>query len=107
MKLWQGLLLVMLLAVLPALSACEIFEAFGGGRKQQQAYQEQLRRHEAYKTYQEQLKAYREQQEAYNQEVVEAYEEYLNQYYKQYEEVIRIQQEQRQKQLEQIEIGAE
>ena len=100
MKLWQGLLLVVLLAVLPVLSACELF-GFGTSREQQ-AYEEQLK---AYREYQEKLKAYQEQREAYNREVIETYNEQLKKVYGQYEEGIETWHEEQQKQWE--ELGAE
>ncbi|HUU65435.1 MAG TPA: hypothetical protein VMW37_04945 [Dehalococcoidales bacterium] len=100
MKLWQGLLLVVLLAALPVLSACELFGS--GTSREQQAYEEQL---EAYREYQEKLKEYQEQREAYNREVIEIYNEQLKKAYKQYEEGIETWQEERQKQWE--ELGAE
>jgi len=102
MKLWQSLLLVVLLAALPVLSACEFFEAVGGGREQQQAYQEQLK---AYEAYQEQLNAYQEQREAYNQQLIEAYNQQFSETYKEYEDKLKLWHEERNKQLEQI--GAE
>jgi len=90
MKLWQGLLLVVLLAVLPVLSACELFGT--GTSPEQQAYEEQL-------------KAYRERREAYNRELIEAYNEQMKEVYKEYERGIETWNEERQKQWE--ELGAE
>jgi hypothetical protein len=104
MKLWQGLLLAVLLAVLPVLSACELFGT--GTSPEQQAYEEQLK---AYREYQEKLKAYRERREAYNRELIEAYNEQMKEVYKEYERGIETWNEERQKQWEELgeELGAE
>jgi hypothetical protein len=100
MKLWQCLLLAVLLAVLPVLSACELLGT--GQSAEQKAYEERLK---AYREYQEQLKAYQERQEAYNRELIEAYNEQLKKVYGEYEKGIETWHEERNKQLE--EIGAE
>ena len=104
MKLWQGLLLAVLLAFLPVLSACELL-GFGPS-PEQQAYEEQLK---AYREYQEKLKAYQERREAYNRELIEAYNEQLKEVYKEYEKGIETWHEERNKQWEEIEeeLGAE
>ena len=98
MKLWQSLLLVVILAVLPALSACDFF-GLGTSREQQQAYEEQLK---AYREYQEKLKEYQEQREAYQRELMEAYKKGLSETYQEYEEGLNTWYEERQKQLEEI-----
>ena len=41
MKLWRGILLVVLLAAVPALSACELLGMGGSQQEQEQDYYEQ------------------------------------------------------------------
>lgn len=94
MKSWHVLFLVALLAVLPALSACQLF---GASDREQQAYEEQLR---IYKEYQEQLNQYYEQRKTYNEEVAEAYQQQLAEMYKTYQEQLNLQQEEQRKALE-------
>ena len=89
MKIWQAILLVMLLVTMPILSACELL-GLGSSQREQEYYRQQL---EAYKKIQE---ANQQRQEAYNQQVQQALEEY-SKAYKAWQE------QQLQKQLEQVE----
>ena len=67
MRLWQVVLLVVLLAVIPVLSACETSKA---EISRQEAYREAMR------IYQEQMQAYNERTGAYQEELNKAYKEY-------------------------------
>lgn len=88
MKKWQGILLAILIATVPVLSACDML-GFGDSKSKQQ------------KEYEERLRAIQEQQEA-NQKAQEEYykqlEESLNKYLQEYQEY---QQQQQQQQLQQ------
>ncbi len=70
MKLW-GILSIVLLVVLPILSACGTNDAEKARRK---AYEDGL------KIYQEQMNAYNEQVEAYQKAYQEGLQEYLDAY---------------------------
>lgn len=86
MKLWHGILVAVILAVVPLLSACEELGLGGSSEyeRQQEYYEQQL---EAFKKVQE---SNRQQQEAYNRQVAEglkqwseAYDTWLEQQQKQ------------------------
>jgi len=91
MKIWQAILLAILLAATPVLSACDLL-GLGNSQqeREQEYYQQQL---EAYQKVQE---ANRKQQEAYNEQLRQGLEEY----YKAWQEH---QFQQQMKQLEQLE----
>ena len=72
MKLFQGILLAALLAVVLIFSAC--FGPSAAERAQQEDYRQAL------ETYQKQMEEYNKQTEEYNQKRVEALQEYLNQW---------------------------
>ena len=89
MRVWQGILLVVLLMLVPVLSACDLL-GVGGDQQRQRDY------------YEEQLKAVQKQREAY-QKQQEAYYEARNKALKEYEEAYKLWWEQQQKQrLEQF-----
>ena len=67
MKLWSGIMLVLLLTAMPVFSACD-FNA--GETAQQKAYREAL------EVYQEQMQDYRERKQAYQEELNKGYQEY-------------------------------
>ncbi|MFC1914091.1 hypothetical protein ACFLXF_02320 [Chloroflexota bacterium] len=93
MKLRQGILLaVIILAVVPILSACEQLELGGSSEyeRQREHYEQQL---EAYRKVQE---SNRQQQEAYNKQLAEG----LKQWSEAYDIWLKQQQEQQLKQLE-------
>lgn len=71
MKLGQGILLAVLLAVVPILSAC-------GPSAAERAQQEHYRR--TLEAYKEQAEAYQEQQETYRKELAESLAKYLQEY---------------------------
>ena len=76
MKLWQGILLAVILAAVPLLSACEQLGLGGPSEyERQRAYYEQ--QVEAYKKVQE---SNRQQQEAYNQQVAEGLQQWSEAY---------------------------
>ena len=87
MKLYQGILLAVLLATVPVLSAC--FGPSAAEKAQQEAYRETL------EAYQKQMEEYNKQMEEYEKERAEAIEEYLKQWQIWYEQ-------QQQQQLEQF-----
>ena len=91
MKIWQGILLVILLAAMPVLSACDLLGMGNSqAQKDREYYEQQL---EAYQKVQE---ANRKAQEAYNEQLRQGLEEY----YKAWQEH---QFQQQMKQLEQLE----
>ena len=92
MKIWQAILLSMLLITMPVLSACELF---GDSQEQRQReyYERQL---EAYRKVQE---ANRKAQEAYNEQVRQGLEEWS----KAYKAWVEQQQQQQRQQLQQLE----
>ncbi|HJX13403.1 MAG TPA: hypothetical protein VJ377_07750 [Dehalococcoidales bacterium] len=73
MKVWQVLLLAILIVSMPVLSACDLL-GVGGGNKDREYYEQQL---EAYRKVQE---ANRKAQEAYNEQVRKGLEEYTKAY---------------------------
>ena len=87
MKLFQGILLAALLAVVLIFSAC--FGPSAAERAQQEDYRQAL------ETYQEQMEEYNKQMEEYNQKRAEALQEYLNQWQ-------LWQQQQQQQQIQQV-----
>ncbi len=89
MKIWQAILLSMLLITMPVLSACDLFGK-SRAQREREYYEEQL---EAYKKVQE---ANRKAQEEYNKRLQEGLEEYFREYQK-------YQQQLQQQQLEQLE----
>ena len=93
MKLQQGILLAVLLAVMPVISACDLSGLGNEKQRQQQAYYE-----EQLKAYQKQQEIQRQQQEAYNEDVTKAWEQWAKEYKLWYE-----QQQQQLQQLEQLE----
>jgi len=100
MKLWQGVISIMVLLAIIPLSGCDYL----GRGSQQQAYEEQLK---AYQEYNKQLKAYREQQQEYQRKVVEAYNEQLPNVYKEYSEGLNQYYEDRQKTIEEALVQSE
>ena len=72
MKMWQAILLTMLLVTMPLLSACDLL-GIGNAqeRRQQEHYRQQL---EAFKKIQE---SNRQQQEEYNKRLQQGLEEYF------------------------------
>ena len=77
MKIWLGLLLVILLAVMPFISACDLLGIGGVSsyeRQQQEHYQRQI------EAYQKQREYYQEQQEAYNKQTQQALQEWTKAY---------------------------
>lgn len=93
MKLWPGIVLIMVLAAMMPLSACEYL----GWGSQPQLSEEQIK---AYQEYNQKLKEYREQQLEYQRRVVEAYNQSLNETYKEYSEGLTDYYEERQKSIE-------
>jgi len=88
MKIWQAILLAILLVTMPVFSACDLL-GIGGSKQEQEYYRQQL---EAFKKVQE---ANRKQQEEYNQRLQQGLEEYFKEYQK-------YQQQAQQQQLQQI-----
>jgi uncharacterized protein HemX len=83
MKKWQGILLAILIAAVPVLSACDML-GFDSKSKQQKEYEERL------KAIEEQQEANRKAQEEYYKQL----EDSLNDYLKQYQEYQKQQLEQ-------------
>jgi len=81
MKLWQGIILAVVLLAITPLSACEYL----GWGSQQQVSEEQIKDNQKLREYQEQQQEYQRQViEAYNKQMTETYQEYsegINQYY--------------------------
>ncbi|MBC8476776.1 MAG: hypothetical protein H8D49_00380 [Dehalococcoidia bacterium] len=93
MKLWQGIILIILLLGVIPLSACE-YLGLGGT---QQLSDEQRK---AYEEYNQKLREYEKQRQEYQQKVAEAYQEQLTDVYKEYSEGLTDYYEQRQKSIE-------
>ena len=74
MKIWQMIILVVLLVSLPVLSACDLLGL--GGNDEDELYRQQL---EAYRKQQE---AYQKQQEEYYKNLEEGLNKYLEEYQK-------------------------
>jgi hypothetical protein len=87
MKKWQGLLLALLIATVPVLSACDML-GLNSKSKEQKAYEQQM------KAIQMQQEANQKAQEDFNK----ALEDGLNKYYQEYQQY---QQSQQQQQLQQ------
>jgi len=82
MKLWQGMLLVVLAIALVLLSSCDVVDTITGAKQKRQAYEQQQQ-------YNQQLiDAYNQQQEIYRQQV-EAYNQIQQQEYQQYEDALK------------------
>ena len=92
MKVWQGILAVVLLVSLPFLSACEAL-----GLQDSQAERERAYREEVLKAYQKQQEEYQKQQEAYRQSL----EKGLNEWSKAYQQCAKQRQQQQIEQAQQ------
>ncbi len=90
MKIWQAILLSMLLATIPVLSACDLMGISNSKQKQQEYYRQQL---EAYQKAQE---ANQKQQEEYYKNLQQGFNEWAKAY-------SEWQQQQQQQQLGQLE----
>ena len=100
MKLWQGVILIIVLLAIMPLSACEYL----GWGSQQQVSEEQIK---AYEEYNQKLREYQEQQEEYRRKVAEAYQEQLTEAYKEYSEGLTEYYEGRQKSIEEAIVESE
>ena len=90
MKIWQALVIVLLLVAQPLLSSCDVL-GIGGKSKERIYYEQQLQ------LIQLQQEAAQKAQEEYNQQVQQA----LNEYLKQYNEYMQAQQQAQIQALEQ------
>jgi len=79
MKLWQGIILTVVLLAITPLSACEYL----GWGSQQQVTEEQIK---AYQEYNQKLREYQEQQQEYQRQVIEAYNKQMTEAYQEYSE---------------------
>ena len=93
MKIWQAILLPVLLVMMPVLSACDLFGSGSQAEQQREHYERQL---EAYRKVQE---ANKQAQEAYNEQIRQG----LDEWSKAYKTWVEQQQQQQLKQLEQVE----
>lgn len=93
MKLWQVIILTVVLLAITPLSACEYL----GWGSQQQVSEEQIK---AYQEYNQKLREYQEQQQEYQRQVIEAYNKQMTEAYQEYSEGINQYYEDRQKAIE-------
>ena len=100
MKLWQVVILIIVLSAIMPLSACEYL----GWGSQQQISEEQIK---AYQEYNRRLKEYQEEQQEYRRRVIEAYNKGLTETYEEYSEGLNQYYEETQKALEEAITGAE
>ena len=93
MKMWQGVSLAILLATIPAVSACS---ALGGGNSEQE--RQRLYYEQQIEVYKKQLEIQRQQQAEYNKQV----EAGLKQWSEAYQQWLENQQAAQKQQLEQL-----
>jgi hypothetical protein len=74
MKMWQSALLVLLLGIIPLLSACDTLGLSSNKKRQQDYYNQQI------EAFQKQQEANQKAQDEYNQQMQKAINDYSKQY---------------------------